>query len=73
MTAHQLATELLKGPDLPVVINGWSSDEGFSFEVDESYEDDLSFNSPQPQPKDSLGWNLSRPCIRLSYSKNPEP
>lgn len=33
MTAHELAKELLSGPDLPVVINGWGSDEGFTYEV----------------------------------------
>lgn len=34
MTAHQLAQVLLSGPDLPVVINGWGSDEGCGpFEV----------------------------------------
>lgn len=33
MTAHELARELLKQPDHPVLINGWGSDEGFTFEV----------------------------------------
>lgn len=34
MTAHELAKVLLNAPDLPVVINGWGSDEGLGpFEV----------------------------------------
>lgn len=33
MTAHELAKYLLKCPDLPVDINGWGSDEGYSHEV----------------------------------------
>lgn len=34
MTTHKLAELLLKQPDIPVVINGWSSDEGMGpFEV----------------------------------------
>lgn len=33
MTAHELATVLLAGPDLPVLINGWGSNEGQAYEV----------------------------------------
>ena len=33
MTAHELAAYLLTLPDLPVFINGWSSDEGVECEV----------------------------------------
>lgn len=33
MTAHELAAYLLTLPDLPVIINGWSSDEGVNCEV----------------------------------------
>lgn len=34
MTAHQLARNLLSGPDYPVYVNGWGSDEGLGpFEV----------------------------------------
>lgn len=33
MTGHELARYLLKLPDLPVVMNGWGSDEGFEREV----------------------------------------
>lgn len=33
MTSHELAAKLLEQPDLPVVINGWGSDEGNDFEV----------------------------------------
>lgn len=28
LTAHKLASLLLAGPDVPVTINGWGSDEG---------------------------------------------
>lgn len=35
MTSHDLAAFLLELPNLPVVINGWGSDEGLGpFEVD---------------------------------------
>ena len=35
MKAHELAKWLLTLPDLPVMINGWGSDEGLGpFEVD---------------------------------------
>ena len=38
MKAHELAELLLKLPDLPVMINGWGSDEGLGpFEVDAYY------------------------------------
>lgn len=33
MTTHQLAQFLLTTPNAPVLINGWGSDEGFTFEV----------------------------------------
>lgn len=33
MTAHELATVLLAGPDLPVLINGWGDNEGQAYEV----------------------------------------
>jgi hypothetical protein len=33
MKAHELSDYLLKCPNLPVVINGWGSDEGDAFEV----------------------------------------
>ena len=33
MKAHELAKKLLEGPDLPVVIHGVGSDEGFWFEA----------------------------------------
>ena len=42
MKAHELARELLAGSDLPVVINGWGSDEGFEFEVAGTHNDNLS-------------------------------
>lgn len=68
MTAHALAQKLLAGPDLPVVINGWASDEGFTFEVDEACDDEMSFRSATPAPKDELGYELARPCISLHYT-----
>lgn len=33
MTSHELANHLLEQPDLPVMINGWGSDEGVTVEV----------------------------------------
>lgn len=33
MTSHELANILLDSPDLPVMINGWGSDEGVTCEV----------------------------------------
>ena len=33
MTAHEFARYLLKCPDLPVVCNGWGSDEGDAREI----------------------------------------
>lgn len=33
MTAHELAQKLLEAPNIPVVINGWGSDEGTEMEV----------------------------------------
>lgn len=71
MTAHQLAKALLAGPDLPVVINGWSSDEGFTFEVtDVSPPGTCSFrgaNDSKETPRDRLGWELPRECLPLCH------
>jgi hypothetical protein len=33
MTSHELANLLLASPNLPVMINGWGSDEGVTCEV----------------------------------------
>lgn len=69
MTAHQLAAKLLEQEDLPVVINGWGSDEGNLYAVEAAERDFLSFNSnPQPDEVDALGYNTPRPCISLNYN-----
>jgi hypothetical protein len=67
MTSHQLAKELLVGPDLPVIINGWSSDEGIAWEVKEWREEDRTFESTEEGPRDRLGYRLKRPCITLDH------
>ena len=67
MKAHELARELLAGSDLPVVINGWGSDEGFEFEVAGTHNDNLSFigeGDDGTTPNES-GYALSRPCVVL--------
>lgn len=70
MTAHELANKLLQSPDLPIVINGWGSEEGSSFEVSDSITDLLSFNGigdTKNTPRDDLGYNIPRPCITLDH------
>lgn len=68
MTAHKLAEALLAGPDIPVVIDGWGSDEGSSFEVSDAGETRESFHGEddsESTPGDRLGYKLDRPCITL--------
>jgi len=68
MTTHELAKFLQKQPDLPVVINGWGSDEGTSYEVSCCLEAVSSFNSTDfSGPRDARGHPLPRPCILLDY------
>lgn len=66
MTAHELARKLLEGPDLPVIINGWGSDEGFAFEVTqvgEPHQDDWFLDSIK-SPRSSL-------VIAMDYESLP--
>ena len=70
MQAHELAKRLLAGPNLPVVINGWGSDEGFTFEVSEPLVDEMTFNGvgdTVETPRDDLGYTIPRPCVALHY------
>lgn len=70
MTAHQLAQALLVGPDLPVVINGWGSDEGSTFEVTQLSLGASAFSGAEDTPatpRDNMGWQLPRPCIYLEH------
>lgn len=70
MTAHQLAQALLVGPDLPVVINGWGSDEGSTFEVTQLTLGASAFSGAgdtPATPRDNMGWQLPRPCIYLQH------
>ena len=46
MTTHQLAKHLLTLDDLPVVINGWGSEEGFTFEATGTEKDNERFLGP---------------------------
>lgn len=70
MTAHQLAKTLLELPDIPVVMNGWSSDGGFSFEVSGAKVERLGFNGSsdtEETPRNPLGFKLERECLMLEY------
>ena len=71
MKSHNLARQLLAGPDLPVVINGWGSDEGSSFQVSEvSPEGTCSFHGTFDTAKtkrDAMGYNSPRKCLVLQY------
>lgn len=66
MTAHQLAKELLAGPDIPVVIMGWDnhSYDTADFEVSSAEKGELHFTaeSDEIQPRDGFP---SRPCVEL--------
>lgn len=74
MTSHELAAALLAGPNLPVVINGWGSDEGFTFEVTEiSPAGTCSFRGADDNhetPVDRLGYELDRQCLSLWHGKH---
>lgn len=69
MTSHQLARRLIKGPNVPVVINGWGSDEGFEFEVSGvSRKIKVSFSGSRDTknvPRDKMGWQIPRECVQL--------
>lgn len=71
MKAHDLARKLLEGPDLPVIINGWGSSEGFAYEVNTTEPEECSFfnsdlSSPAPE-MDRLGYPVPRKCIALNH------
>lgn len=74
MTAHELAKALLAGPDLPVIINGWGSDEGFTFEVNDVYTSDsevFSGASDTPEtPRGPSGSQLPRPAVSLGHCQH---
>jgi hypothetical protein len=66
MTAHELARHLLNGKDLPVIINGWGSDEGASFEVTHTHESDPEWFT------DNQGMTLNGAAIILDYNQASE-
>lgn len=71
MTAHELASYLLRCPDLPVCINGWGSDEGLDdYEVSGACfaRNDkvlwLGYNANSNYRSDKDGkWAMSEPRI----------
>lgn len=77
MTAHQLAQRLLAGPNIPVIINGWGSDEGLSFQVSGlSPVERMSFNGvgdTSTTKRDALGYNLPRKALALLHGKTTPP
>lgn len=76
MNAHELAKALLAGPNAPVVINGWGSDEGFTFEVTEvSPLGTCAFSGAKDTkrtPRNALGYPNGRKCVCL-YHCGPTP
>ena len=77
MKAHELAKQLLAGPNVPVVINGWGSDEGSTFEVSEISElGTCSFNGVNDTartPRNSMGYNKDRKCVCLQHGAHTPP
>lgn len=77
MKAHDLARKLLAGKNLPVVINGWGSDQGSSFQVnDVSPPGKCSFNGTFDTAKtkrDAAGYISDRPCLVLQYGGRTPP
>lgn len=76
MKAHDLAKALLAAPNVPVVINGWGSDEGFTFEVTEvsplgtcAY---VGVDDSALTARDALGYQQPRECVTL-YHGSPTP
>ncbi len=69
MTAHELANKLLAGPNRPVIINGWGSDEGTAFEVSliEIPEEKITFIGQAEREKDALGYPIPLEAIILTY------
>lgn len=62
MTAHELARELLRGPDLPVVMNGWGSDEGTTVEV-------TRLSDPDQEDFSRDGVWVTATAIALNYAE----
>ena len=72
MKAHELAKALLDCPNLPVLINGWGSDEGNTFEAKLGEIGVFSFNGKSDDintPKDKFGFALPRSAIYLKEDK----
>jgi len=71
MTAHQLARTLLACKDALVVINGWGSDEGFTYEVsgvgEPVFQTFRGESDDSDTPKDHLGYPIARECIPLHH------
>jgi hypothetical protein len=76
MKAHELAKVLLAGPNVPVVINGWGSDEGFTFEVTEASPlGQCSYSGARDTKRtrrNDLGYPTPRECLSL-YHCRPTP
>ena len=74
MKAHELGKALLAGPNVPVVINGWGSDEGFTFEVTEVSElGTCAFSGAHDTkrtPRDEMGYQKPRKCLCLQHGKH---
>lgn len=74
MKSHELAAALLASPNVPVVINGWGSSEGTTFEVNDVSEiGTCSFNGSNDTAKtkrDAMGYILARECVWLGQCKD---
>lgn len=74
MTAHALAKALLEKEDLPVIINGWGSDEGTAYEVtcvDDPFAERFKGQEDDERtPRDKLGWPKPRTAISLNYYRS---
>ncbi len=77
MKAHDLAHKLLAGPNVPVIINGWGSSEGSSFQVNAvSVRRKLVFNGAKDTAKtkrDAEGCIPARPCVFLDHCGDSPP
>lgn len=74
MKAHDLAKALLASPNVPVVINGWGSDEGSTFEVTEvSPLGTCAYSGARDTkrtPRDAMGYQKPRKCLSLWHGKH---
>lgn len=77
MKAHELAKALLASPNVPVVINGWGSDEGSTFEVTEvSPLGTCAYSGARDTkrtPRDAMGYQKPRKCLSLWHGKHTPP